>query len=706
MDVNLKIRLVYDHFQAGNLRQAESVCKDILKDNADNAYLWDFLGIIYSRIQDYDSAADCFKKAVHLKPDSAETLCNLASVLVKKEQLDEAAGYYQKAFELNPALHDALFKLAVILQKKGDIDAAITHYIKVLNHDPTSVPAYFNLGTAYQEKKRPDDAIACYRKVLELRPQFADAYYKLSSVLLEIGRTDEAQFYYLKWKQITKEGNEVLSAQRSPGAASGGHLDNIKTAWQKCMSSLPVIYLNESEVLAAREDYRNQLLDLHTIVSLSDPKDIGNVMEYIGVHAPFYLTYQGLNDRELQQVYGKVACKVMGSRYREWTARPPMPPHPPGQPLRIGFVSGYFYYHSVWKIPIKGWIENIDRDRFSLYGYYTGTKKDAITEIARRSFDRFTEGISSFDALCRIIRDDNLQVLIYPEIGMDPLTVKLATLRLAPVQCVSWGHPETSGFPTIDYFLSSELMEPQEAADDHYTERLIRLPNLSVYYTPTEGSPAAMNREDFGLRPKSALYHCCQALYKFLPQYDEIFPRIALETGDCQFIFSSYPFVTETLDKFHLRMDKAFKRYNLESHDHVEFAPLLNPAQYQALNKLSDIFLDIIGWSGCNSVLEALESNLPVITLPSQLMRGREAFAILSMMGVHETIATSLNEYISLAVELGRDREKRKQISYKIASAKSLVYRDKSCIKGLEEFLLKAVRDEYERDTTGIKRGY
>ena len=58
---------------------------------------------------------------------------------------------------------------------------------------------------------------------------------------------------------------------------------------------------------------------------------------------------------------------------------------------------------------------------------------------------------------------------------MDDMPIKLASLRLAPAQATSWGHPTTSGLPSIDYFLSSELMEPPNA-DEHYTERLIRLP--------------------------------------------------------------------------------------------------------------------------------------------------------------------------------------------------------------------------------------
>ncbi len=62
---------------------------------------------------------------------------------------------------------------------------------------------------------------------------------------------------------------------------------------------------------------------------------------------------------------------------------------------------------------------------------------------------------------------------------------RLAAQRLAPVQCVAWGHPQTTGMPTMDHFLSSELMEPQDAAAN-YTEQLACLPNLGLYYVPDD----------------------------------------------------------------------------------------------------------------------------------------------------------------------------------------------------------------------------
>jgi protein O-GlcNAc transferase len=376
--------------------------------------------------------------------------------------------------------------------------------------------------------------------------------------------------------------------------------------------------------------------------------------------------------------------------YPQWTKHLTIPNDPMDDRLRVGIVSRFFHYHSNWKIPVKGWIENIDKKRFKLFGYYTGKIKDGITEIARSCFSRFVENVYSFEDLCKTIREDDLHVLIYPEIGMDPITLRLASLRLAPIQCTSWGHPDTSGLPTVDYYLSSDLMEPPDA-QDHYSEKLIRLPNLSIFYTPLDFPYEEINRETLGLQLGSIIYFCGHSLFTHLPQYDEIYPRIAQQVSNSKFIFIS-PISKIVTEQFRLRIIQAFDRFKLNAENHIIFSPSLDPNQYHAMNCLSDVFLDTPGWSGCNSTFEAIACNLPIVTLPGELMRQRHCSSILTMMGMTEIITKTLNGYVDLAIQLGKDRVYRRQISEKIVANKHLIYQDRTCIIALENFLERTVR--------------
>src|ERR1700674_4929626 len=159
---------------------------------------------------------------------------------------------------------------------------------------------------------------------------------------------------------------------------------------------------------------------------------------------------------------------------------------------------------------------------------------------------------------------------MFPEIGMGPVATQLAVQRLAAVQCTSWGHPVTSGFPTIDYFISSDLMEPAGAAN-HYSEQLVRLPNLSIYYEHPDVRAVSIDRADLGLRPGAVVYWCCQSLPKYLPQFDAVFARIAAEVSDCQFTFIEFGGGKGVTEMFRARLAHAFKAVGLDAGDYCVF---------------------------------------------------------------------------------------------------------------------------------------
>jgi predicted O-linked N-acetylglucosamine transferase (SPINDLY family) len=274
---------------------------------------------------------------------------------------------------------------------------------------------------------------------------------------------------------------------------------------------------------------------------------------------------------------------------------------------------------------------------------------------------------------------------------MDKVSAQLAAMRLAPVQCTSWGHPVTSGFATIDYFLSSDLMEPAEA-DAHYSERLVRLPNLSIHYEPTEVVPAPMARGELGLRADAVVYWCAQSLPKYLPQFDEVFARIAAGVSNSQFVFIEFGGGRDITELFKARLERAFRTFGLNAADHCVFLPRLAPDRFLAAIGGCDIVLDSIGWSGCNSILESLAHNLPIVAFEGEWMRGRHAAAILNMMQIGESTARTIDEYVSIASALGRDAGQRSQMSARIAGNKFRVYRDRECVAGLEAFFDAAVR--------------
>jgi predicted O-linked N-acetylglucosamine transferase (SPINDLY family) len=456
------------------------------------------------------------------------------------------------------------------------------------------------------------------------------------------------------------------------------------------MSQLPIIYLSSEEIKLRRQNYQQHLQRLASYYATAPQPERAGAADAVGSQKPFFLPYQGLNDRDLQETYGRFICQLMSSRYPQWSRELELPQLAGGEKMRIGFVSGFFYNHSNWKIPIRGWIENLDKNQFELFGYYTDSKHDRFTSRAEKSFVKFIQGPLPVEKWCEAIAQDKLHVLIFPEFGMDSMTVQLGCLRLAPIQMTSWGHPDTSGMPTIDYYLSSDLMEP-ENAQEHYSEKLVKLPNLSIHYTPLEVQPKTISKKEIGLTNNEIMFWCCQSLYKYLPQDDDLFPRIAKAVANCKFVFIEYMKGEKVTEIFRQRLSHAFAEFELNYQDYCIFLPFLDGSTFAGTAAIADVFLDSIGWSGCNSTLESLTSNLPIVTCPGEFMRGRHSCAILKMMGVEETIAASKDEYVKIAIRLGQDFQYRQHISQLVAQNKHKLYGDLETVKALEDFLLNLV---------------
>ena len=268
----------------------------------------------------------------------------------------------------------------------------------------------------------------------------------------------------------------------------------------------------------------------------------------------------------------------------------------------------------------------------------------------------------------------------------------MSALRLAPVQCVAWSFPVTSGSPMVDYYLSSELMEP-ENGQDHYSERLVRLPGVGVCY-PRPVIPRPLlgkSRSAFNLAEGRIVFLCCQASFKYLPQHDDVFPRIAKRLPASQFVFLALnDAIAEQLKE---RLQGAFRQEGLEA---SAFCVILQPLRlfdYWNLHLLSDVFLDSLEWSGGVTTLEAIACGLPIVTLPGEFMRGRHSYGILRQLGVTETIARDKASYVDLAVQLGSDRKWRERIVERMSAGHPRLYSDVTCVRGLERFFRSAVAE-------------
>jgi protein O-GlcNAc transferase len=619
------------------------------------------LGCLLRDRGDIAAAVTWLSRAAELAPDSADISCNLADALAAQGAHGASFREFRHAISLRPGSPDIHYKLGRLQLSLAQFQAAEQTYRSALELRPDHAPSHNNLGLALQGMGRSDEAMQCFRDALGHDSNCADAHYNLGCLLLLANRLEEARECH----------ERAIAAAPLHGAA----------LWAGCMVELPILYKTPDQMLRQRARYTAKLKTL--VARAGDPGVAQALARSAGSSQPFFLPYQGHCDRALQSVYGALLVRLLHAEIG-----PLAPPPGPGETIRIGIVSGFFCEHTIWRLMLKGWLNQIDRRYFAVHAYHTGVIEDEQTALARRTSDRFIGGAGT-DIRAAILAD-RPHVLIYPELGMDPIAARLAAERLAPVQCLAWGQPQTSGLPTMDYFLSSALMEP-ECAAAHYTERLVMLPNLGICYTPDERTALPCSRASLGLRNDAVLFWCGQALYKYLPQYDDVFARIASQLDDCQFLFIGFEKSHAVTAHFRARLERTFAAHGLDVDRHCVFRKPMPQENFLGTIRLADVMLDSIGWSGGKSTLDALAESPAIVTQTGTLMRGRHTAAILTLIGVTETIADTTDEYVDIAVRLARHPDERLAVRARMAAGKHRALGDTAPIRALESLLAQAV---------------
>ena len=581
-------------------------------------------------------------------------------------RLAQAEAIYRQVLGTTPEHPDALHLLGMIAHQTGNHQAAIDLINRAIEADPANPFYYNNIGGVYRALGQHGQAIENYRKALALKTDLPEACNNLGISLKELGRHNDALGAYRK----------ALSLKP----------DYAEAQWSYAMMQIPPVYDASGDMATARASFSRELGKLENWLTGSMPS---GAPQAVGSHQPFYLAYQEENNRDLLSRYGVLCARLM-AQHRDIETLPAAQTHEDGT-IRIGVVSAHIQEHSVWNAIVRGWFEHLDRRRFELHAFHVGTKQDAQTRWARTRSTSYVTGLANLRQWVQAILGKQPHVLIYPEIGMDPLTIRLASLRLAPVQVATWGHPETTGLPTMDYYLSAEDLEPP-GAQANYTEKLVRLPGLGCCYRPDAIDPSRPDLAGLGIDPDRPLLVCPGTPFKYTPPHDRIFTGIARRLGACQFAFFRHP-VNEFSRALQHRLGASFRDAGLNIEDYVILLPWLDKPAFHGLLQSADVFLDTVGFSGFNTAIQAIECDLPVVTREGRFMRGRLASGILNRLDLAELVASDNDNYVDIVERLVKDSEYNMQIRQRIRRNRHALFDDTDVVRALETFLAGAVEE-------------
>jgi predicted O-linked N-acetylglucosamine transferase (SPINDLY family) len=339
-----------------------------------------------------------------------------------------------------------------------------------------------------------------------------------------------------------------------------------------------------------------------------------------------------------------------------------------------------------------GWLRAGAARPFDVFAIDVGRNGDHVTAEILRSADHYEQLAGPVESMAARIRAYGLDAIVFLDVGMGgPVTGVLSAFRLAPVQCATWGHPQTTGSPHVDYFFSSDAMEPADG-QDHYTESLVRLPGIGMPYRKPLIPRPVLNpsRSAFGLRDDDVIYLCCQNVSKYLPQRDHVLAEIAAKVPHARFVFI-VPNVAIG-DALLERMGAPFAAEGLDARDHCVFLGHLDAFRYWELHLCADVFLDSLDWAGCNSSLEAMACGVPIVAFRGPLMRARHTTAFLERIGMGEWVATDADAFVDLAMRLGRDAALRSQVGRSVEHAVGVLCEADRSTEALDDFLVSAIR--------------
>lgn len=670
---------------------------------------------------DWSAAASLLEAAVEASPADARAWGLLGKCRRELRRFSRAEEALQRSLALDPNLLASRREMALLRRDFGDVDAAVSELAALTRLLPDDVSLWWYLA-CIDAPKHPGMALEALAQVRRLRPEDLEPACFEGQLLYRLGKVPEARaraewvlqrdpehfdglsLLYGTLAATGSEGPRRLDIARrlATRAPSGerlltlsqelyavGEFAEARAAVESAAATAPdflparwaLFQSPESPVPfddAAAERLRRRWsegLAWFEAVDFSQPANKLEVWGCVGQSTAFYRHYLE-DDIDEQRRYGALVAHMMES------IDPGSAPRPMRTRRRIGFCSAYFRFHTVTRL-FAPFIEALADRGFDLEVFALDGLGDGWDERLRAVATVHAEGRDG-PGWRKLIAGRELDVLVYPEIGMHPLPAGLAAIRLAPVQVVLWGHPVSTGLPTIDYLLSPDAMEPVDAQQS-YSERLVRLPGVGhglqdrdyPQPVPVELAPPHAGRIDL---------LCAQTVYKLLPAQDELFARIlaGLPEACLHLTVDDRPVVRDWLRE---RMAPVLRRHGVDPdrqlllHGFFDFPRFLGLADACRLN------LDSIGWSGGMSAIDLLSRGMPVLTLEGPTMRTRQTAALLRRLELPELIAADADDYVARAVALARDEAKLAGLRSRITGNRERLFASPQTLDALADFL-------------------
>jgi predicted O-linked N-acetylglucosamine transferase (SPINDLY family) len=604
----------------------------------------------------WGEAEDLASRALAIAPHSYEARQIRALAPLHAGRAADALPHAQLLVERFPADPFAHNTYGAVLQVLGRTDKAIKEFRKSVSLAPQHPVSWINLALLYAGDGRLEEALEPAREAARRAPASAEAARVAAQCELEVGDLGASIEAFRRLESITSPPDRWRFVR--------------SIAWPPVMDS--------REQIATRLEQVNRALD----DLIARPAAIADPLHEVGM-AGFYMAYQGFDDTQTQK---KIADAFrFASPGLEWRAPHVARRRSAGGKIRVAIVSRHLNNHTIGKLNI-GIAQKLDRDRFDVIVMRPPCERDFLAS----AFDECADAVVTlpFDlpAARQAVAQAELDAIFYPDIGMDIFTYYLAFARLARVQFTTWGHPVTTGIPNVDYYLSTRHAEPPDG-QRFYSERLVEMESPpSFYYRPRPPSSFDI-RAHLGVGPDERIYASTQTIYKMHPDFDDALVEILRRDSRGRVVLIAAQRAGWN-DKLRRRLERA----GPDVASRIHLMPAISLPDYLAALGTADALLDTFHFGGGCSSYESFGMSAPVVTLPGERMRARVTAALYARMGQSRWVASSVDEFVKLALELAHASDGERQARRReIAESAGAFLENEAVIREYEEFIAAAV---------------
>jgi len=565
-------------------------------------------------------------------------------------QLAQAEQCYRKVLQKQPRHADALFRLGILAQQTGHAPAALQLFDQAIAIAPRD-DYYLQQGNTCQTMGRFAEAVTAYRNVVRLNPGQAMALRNLGVVLRQLGDHAGALESYRQALALEPDNaranfgvggcykyfglnHQAINAYRRAIARDPGYAD----AWNNMAEVYRVLGDFEAAEAAYRETIRLQpgyhqahsnLLYLFSYYVLKTPAEIlAESRRWDDIH--------GAAGRAAQYVHQRPASAVERC-------------------LRIGYVSPDFRRHSVSNFfePILTAHRQLGNVEVTCYAEQI--KVDEVTRRLRGLANHWCEiqGRSDAEVAARI-KSDGIDILIDLAGHTAHNRLGVFTYKPAPIQATYLGYFATTGLSAMDYWLSDEVLTPLDSVEQA-SEKIVRLPRCCLAYTPPSGAPDVSERPS----DQALVFGNFNDLSKAGPGSVEAWSEILRRLPHSRLLLKA-----KQLGDAEQR-EAWWRRFEAEgiARERIDLrGRTADRQEHLALYGEVDIALDTMPRTGGATTAEALYMGVPVISLAGRRFIERISTSMLQAVGLEELVTVTVDDYISQAVGLGRDKTRRQAL--------------------------------------------